>query len=122
MKWVAILFSVLIVIIIVLADMGALPSALRSADWLPYGDKAGHFILFGLLTLFIDLALFRSFLPGRSRLVAIIVGLVLAVLIGLEEFSQQFFADRTFSLLDLAAGYLGVIFFSWLGLRIARGA
>lgn len=122
MKWVAILFSLLIVIIIVLADMGALPGVLRSANGLPYGDKAGHFILFGLLTLFIDLALFRSFLPGRSGLVAIIIGLVLAVLIGLEEFSQQFFADRTFSLLDLAAGYLGVIFFSWLALRIARGA
>jgi hypothetical protein len=41
-------------------------------------------------------------------------------LIGLEEFSQQFFANRTFSLLDLTASYLGVIFFSWLALRIAR--
>jgi VanZ family protein len=120
MKWLAILFSILIVIIIVLANMGALPRYLRFFNNLPYGDKAGHFILYGILTLLIDLALFRSF-PNRSReWLAVVIGLILAVLIGLEEFSQQYFANRTFSLLDLVASYLGVIFFSWLALRIAR--
>ncbi|HJR78475.1 MAG TPA: VanZ family protein [Anaerolineales bacterium] len=117
MKWLAILFSLLIVIIIVLADMGALPDSLQVWNDLPYGDKAGHFILYGILTLLIDLALFRSFPLQRPKLVAVITGLILAVLIGLEEFSQQFFANRTFSLLDLAAGYLGVIFFSWLAIK-----
>jgi VanZ family protein len=120
MKWLAILFSLLIILIIVLADMGALPHFLQVWNDLPYGDKAGHFILYGILTLLVDLALFRS-RPNRSReLLTVTSGLILALLIGLEEFSQQYFADRTFSLMDLAASYLGVIFFSWLALRIAR--
>lgn len=120
MKWLAILFSLLIILIIVLADMGALPHFLQVWNDLPYGDKAGHFILYGILTLLVDLALFRS-RPNRSReLLTVTSGLILALLIGLEEFSQQYFADRTFSLMDLAASYLGVIFFSWLASRIAR--
>jgi len=120
MKWLAILFSLLIILIIVLADMGSLPQFLQVWNDFPYGDKAGHFILYGILTLLIDLALFRS-LPKRSlKWVAITSGLILSLLIGLEEFSQQFFANRTFSLNDLAASYLGVIFFSWLALRIRK--
>lgn len=118
MKWLAILFALLILLIIVLADMGALPRYLRLLKDMPYGDKAGHFILYGILTLLVDLALFRS-LPNRSRkLLTVTSGLILAVLIGLEEYSQQYFANRTFSLTDLAASYLGVIFFSWLALRV----
>jgi VanZ family protein len=120
MKWLVILFALLIIIIIVLADLGALPQFLQVWKDLPYGDKVGHFILYGILTLLVDLALFHS-LPDRSRnWLAVTSGLILALLIGLEEFSQQFFANRTFSLRDLAAGYLGVIFFSWLALRIKR--
>lgn len=118
MKWLAVLFALLIVLIIVLADLGALPWFLEVWNDYPYGDKAGHFLLYGLLTLVVDLALFRSFRSQSRRRVAVMIGLVLGLLIGLEEFSQQFIAERTFSLLDLAAGYLGVIFFSWLALRI----
>ena len=117
MKWLAILFAFLLLLIIILADMGALPRFLQVWNDFPYGDKAGHFILFGLLTLFIDLTLFRSFRSQSPKLVAVISGLILAVLIGLEEFSQQYFANRTSSLTDLMASYLGVLFFSWLALR-----
>jgi len=120
MKWLAILFAALLLLIIVLADMGALPHFLRVWKDLSYGDKAGHFILYGILTLLVDLALFRS-LPRRSpKRVVVMIGLILAVLIGLEEFSQQYFANRTSSLTDLMASYLGVLFFSWLALRIER--
>ena len=120
MKWLAILFAFLLLLIIVLADMGALPRYLQLLKDLPYGDKAGHFILYGILTLLVDLALFGAH-PERSRKwLAVTSGLILALLIGLEEFSQQYFASRTSSLTDLAASYLGVIFFSWLALQIAR--
>ena len=44
-------------------------------------------------------------------------GLILIVLIGIEEFSQRNFSSRTFSLADLTASYLGVIVFSWLALK-----
>ena len=117
MKWLAILFALFIVLIIVLADMGTLPHYLGVLNKIPYGDKAGHFLLYGILTLLIDLTLFRS-LPHRSpRQVALSTGLILALLIGLEEFSQQYFSNRTFDLIDLLASYLGVVFFSWVALR-----
>ncbi|MCI0555951.1 MAG: VanZ family protein [Anaerolineae bacterium] len=119
MKWITILFTLFIILIIVLADRGQF-GILKLVNRIPYGDKAGHFILYGILTLLIDLTLFHS-LPQRSlKLVAVISGLTLALLIGLEEFSQQYFVERTFSLRDLIASYLGVIFFSWLALRISR--
>jgi VanZ family protein len=95
-----------------------LPRYLQLLKDLPYGDKAGHFILYGILTLLVDLALFRSIPLQSPKRIAVMSGLILAVLIGLEEFSQQYFANRTSSLTDLIASYLGVIFFSWLALRI----
>jgi VanZ family protein len=115
MKWLTIVFTLFIVLIIVLADMGKLSTLFITR--LPYADKAGHFILYGILALLINLTLFRS-LPLRSRQwVAVLSGLTLALLIGIEEFSQQYFANRTFSLSDLGASYLGVIVFSWLAMK-----
>lgn len=120
MKWLAILFAVFILLIIVLADLGTLPQYLGFLNKIPYGDKAGHFILYGILTLLIQLTIFRS-LPNRSpKLVAVSNCLILALIIGAEEFSQQYFSNRTFDLIDLLASYLGVFFFSWVALRIKK--
>jgi VanZ family protein len=117
MKWFAILFAITIVILIVLADTGRL-GILRIVYWIPYGDKFGHFILFGILTLLVDLALLRS-APSRSPLfVVVLSGVVLAILIGLEEVSQLYISKRTFSIFDLGFGYAGVLVFSWIALRI----
>jgi VanZ family protein len=117
MKWLTILFGLFIILIIVLADTGNL-GILQLVNRIPLGDKAGHFTLYGILTLLINLTLFQS-VPGQDRKrIVVISGLTLALLIGLEEFSQQNFSSRTFSLSDLTASYLGVIFFSWLALRI----
>src|SRR6476659_3240298 len=119
MKWLTILFALFIILIIVLADLCKL-GILQRVNQIPLGDKAGHFILYGILTLLINLTLFRS-VPFHSRTqVAVISDLTLALLIGLEEFSQRNFSSRTFSLGDLTASYLGVIFFSWLALRTAK--
>ena len=119
MKLLTIAFAVLIITIIILADLGDL-GPLHAVYNFPYGDKAGHFILYGILTLLIDLTLFRS-LPLRSpKLIAVTSGLILALFIGTEEFSQKLFPARTFDLIDLTFSYLGVIFFSWLALRIKK--
>ena len=117
MKWLTIFFGLFIILIIVLADTGNL-GILQLVNRIPLGDKVGHFTLYGILTLLINLTSFRSVpAQGRKR-IAVISDLILALLIGLEEFSQQNFSNRTFSLSDLTASYLGVIFFSWLALRI----
>lgn len=116
LKWLTISFAFLILLIIFLADGGKL-GVLGFVNQIPYGDKAVHFILYGILTLLLDLTFIRS-LPRRSpRLIVVSTGLLLALLIGIEEYSQNYFATRTFSLLDLAFSYLGVIFFSWAALK-----
>lgn len=116
MKRLAILFSLFIVGIIILADLGML-GILGVVNRIPYGDKVGHFLLYGVLTLLIDLALFRSRPDLRPGLIVLRVALVLTLLIGLEEFSQLYFPNRSFDLVDLAFSYLGVIFFSWVALN-----
>lgn len=116
MKWLTVLFTCFVLLIIVLADTGRL-GALSLIYHIPYADKAGHFILYGILTLLMDLMLFRSF-PSRSRIgIVLIAGLTLAPLIGLEELSQRNLPTRTFDLMDLSASYLGLIFFSWVAMK-----
>jgi len=119
MKWLTILFTLFIILIIVLADSGNL-GILNLVNRLPFADKVGHFILYGILALLINLTFFRSFPLQSRKQVAVISGLILALLIGLEEFSQRNFPSRTFSLGDLAASYLGLIFFSWVALRTKK--
>ena len=127
MKWLAILFGILVILIIVLADAGTLPRYLGPLYDFPNGDKVGHFILYGILTFLIDLTLFRSLpdhpsstLRTSRRLLAVKCGLILALFITVEEISQQYFSSRTFDLIDLTFSYLGVIFFSWLALKIKK--
>jgi polysaccharide biosynthesis protein VpsQ len=126
MKWPAFFFGLFIIAIIILADLGKLGFLYSLYDF-KYGDKVGHFILYGILTLLIDLGLFRSSaqvdssaLILRRPLTAVKAGLILAFAITVEEFSQKYFsAHRTFDLIDLTASFLGVILFSWLALKIA---
>jgi hypothetical protein len=116
LKWLTILFLLFIILIIILADTGNL-GIFAILYHIPFADKAGHFILYGILALLINLTLFRS-IPNQNRIrVAVISGLVLIFLIGIEEFSQRSFANRTFSVEDLTASYLGVVFFSWLAIK-----
>ena len=116
MKWLTIFFALFIILIIVLADLGRL-GILQTVNRIPFGDKAGHFILYGILIFLVNLTLFRS-IPFQSRTrIAVTSDLILALLIGLEEFSQRNFPSRTFDLGDLTASYLGLLFFSWLALR-----
>ena len=116
MKWLTVLFTLFILLIIVLADTDRL-GVLKLVNRLPLGDKLGHFILYGILTLLINRTLLGSFPSWNPVSLAVISSLTLALLIGLEEFSQQYFSSRTFSLNDLGASYLGVSFFSWLAVR-----
>ncbi len=117
MKWLTILFAVFIIVVIVLANNGKLGSVHFIYDF-RNGDKAGHFILFGILTFLLDLTFFQTFPHADRKRIAIMIGLILAFLIGLEEFSQKYFPGRTFSLFDLFASYAGVSFFSWLALKV----
>jgi polysaccharide biosynthesis protein VpsQ len=117
MKFIAALFTVFIFLIIILADRGQLGPIGYLYDF-PYGDKAGHFILFGLLNFFITRACLRALPLQRPRVVALSIGLILALLIGTEEYSQKFFEKRTFDLVDLTASYIGLIVGGWIAFKL----
>jgi len=119
MKWLALALVVFIMAAIVGADMGTLPRALRNLYDFPNGDKAGHFILFGLLSLILNL-MFLSRPHADSRRLILTVSLVLFLLVGLEEWSQSLFAVRTMDFFDLLAGYAGIATFAWLAWRLRK--
>ena len=122
-KWLLVstlLFSLFIIVIVLVANADQFPDSIRNLYKFPGGDKAGHFILFGILSYLLN----RSALiliPKRNpaRLV-LTVSLLLSILIGLEEWSQSLFPSRTMSMVDLSFSYLGVIFFAFIAYRAKR--
>ena len=119
MKTITLLFAAFILAVIVLADGGHLGFLNFVYDF-PYGDKAGHFILYGILSFLVNLTFLRS-LPFRtSKLVAVTVTLILALAIGLEEWSQNFFPKRSPDWVDLAFSYAGVTVGLWAAWKRAQ--
>jgi VanZ family protein len=123
LKWITVGFVLFIILIIVLDDAGRLPSVLAVFYSFRYGDKAGHFLLMGLMNFLVVL----SFPFRRSANLAkssLVISLVVGALVSLEEGSQVFFSTRTASLGDLASSYAGIILFGilafWLRERRTR--
>lgn len=119
MKYLAVLFFLFIIAVIVLANLEAIPPSVRQLYDFPNGDKLGHLILFGFLNFFITSAFLSRFIlnPGR---VAFSVGFILALAITAEEFSQQYFSARTFDLVDLTASLLGVFIGGWIAWQLKK--
>ena len=115
MRYFAALFLAFIIGLIVLADADLLPDFINAIYDFPNGDKVGHFVLYGLLNFFITRAFLSSLPTRRGSWATLSVGLILALFVALEEFSQKYFASRTFSLLDLTASLLGIIVGGWVG-------
>jgi hypothetical protein len=101
--------------VVALADGGRL-GRLRGLYDFPYGDKAGHLLLYGLLT-FLCLNAFSHLAPDRRR-AGVGVAAVIAGLAVVEELSQLWLPSRSADAFDLAASVLGVA----LGLIGARQA
>ena len=114
MRYFAALFLAFIIGLIVLADADLLPDFINAIYDFPNGDKVGHFVLYGLLNIFITRAFLSSLPSRRGSWVTLSVGLILALFVALEELSQMFFSARTFSLLDLTASLLGIIVGGWV--------
>ena len=106
------IFGLFIIAIVIGANANVLPLPLKQLTSFPGGDKAGHFILFGVLSFLLNKSAL-ALLPKREpvRLV-LTVSLLLAILIGLEEWSQSLFLARTMSFSDLFASYGGVFVFA----------
>jgi hypothetical protein len=107
-------YIVFILIIIAIANQGDYITILTDwVDKIPYGDKGGHLILMGLLSLTVNLSFQcaqwtvgpHTFLKGS---------VIVAILVTLEEVSQLFVSNRTFDWGDLLSDYLGIWAFGQL--------
>jgi VanZ family protein len=124
-KVMTLIFGTFIIIVIILADTTHLGFIYRLYDF-PFGDKVGHFILFGLLSLFINLSInchvssddTNPVSKQKETRTVIKTSLIIALFVGLEEFSQRWFPTRTSDLLDLFASYLGISLFALFALRL----
>ena len=107
MKYLAALFALFIVAVIVLADTNQM-GALKHLYDFPHGDKVGHFILYGILSFLLNASFVRALRHRPASRVLFFVSLLLALAIGLEEWSQVLVPGRTPDWWDLLFSYLGV--------------
>ena len=93
------------------ADSGNLPDYAGFLYDFRYGDKAGHFVLYGGVAFFLSLAFPRTFTVWRFHIPYVAIFFLLFAL-G-EEWSQNLFPRRTPDFLDAACSALGIILGSW---------
>jgi VanZ family protein len=112
----AVLYAVLLLAIVALADVGLLGPVVSGVHAIPMGDKVCHLVLAAVL------GHLAAAFPGAPRLGGVPSGTVfVAVVALLEESSQRFIPGRTFDLLDLAADAIGIALGTWLALRREHG-
>lgn len=118
-KGIAATFALFIGTIIVLANLGQLGFVGRFLHKLPYGDKWGHFLLFGMMALLLNVALrYRIWRVGGWSLQ---VGSLLVIAFAwIEELSQLAFPNRTCDLTDALADLFGVLLFTFFSLQLKR--
>jgi len=118
-KVLSVIYIFLVCLVIGAAGLGRIPSELKFYHHIPYGDKVGHFFLIGILSFCISiLDDFRSISLFKNKIYR--GSVICFVLTSLEEFSQIFVSERTFSVMDLMSNYLGVIVIGQLLLRFLR--
>lgn len=111
------LFSLFLGWIIFSADTGQTNLFFDLVKRVPYGDKWGHLLLFGTLTLLVILGTnFKRVSLGGLKPYSGAVAV--AVIVFIEECSQAYFPQRTFDLFDLLADTFGILLFSWFSYLI----
>ena len=85
----------------------------------PLGDKIGHFLLMGMFSFLLNLALnVKTFRFIRFEYLS--GSLIVFGLVTLEEISQIFISGRTFDLYDLIFDYAGIFIFGEAARFICR--
>jgi hypothetical protein len=119
-KWLAFLFALFILAIIVFADLGLLRPLLFLISRVEYLDKVLHFLLIGTLAFLTSSALVEALPSLNPKWVLLSATFLLAVVFTLEEISQGPIRGRDASWADLAANYAGILIFgglAWLRVR-----
>ncbi len=100
------------------AATNSLPAGIHEFISFNNADKIMHFILIGGAN-GLAIMLIGSKFTMNTKLIIGITSAVLC-LATIDEFVQKLFPHRTFSLKDLAANYLGILFFATIALIIVK--
>lgn len=100
-------FIILFIAIIVIADRGEGSRWWAFIDRILYGDKVGHLVLVGTLSLLCNLAVPTRPYAWLPRFITLTT-LVLLVLLSLEELAQAFIPTRTCDIFDWLADLAGL--------------
>ena len=107
----AVCFLVFTIWIIHEANIGRDNILFKTVRATPYGDKIGHFLLAGFLTLIANFLLKSRVLTlGRLRLPW--GSLVILVLVIAEESSQYYLPTRSLDIWDAVANFAGILVFT----------
>ncbi|PCJ22053.1 MAG: trypsin [Gammaproteobacteria bacterium] len=105
--------------VILQANAGANTVFFNIVAALPYGDKLGHIMLYGVLTLLLNIALGFKIISLAKVKVSVAASLVLFFSVG-EEITQAFIPNRNFDILDLIADGVGILLFNGLSIRYVK--
>lgn len=113
MKVASIIFAGFLMILVILANFGLGSIFYDLVNFFPGRDKTGHFFLFGIMSYLLNMTL------NGEKVTVYKVGLlkgslILASIVTIEEVSQYFLPSRTFSWMDLLAGYAGIYLFGFV--------
>jgi len=104
-------FFCFIIWIITLANTGQSSIFFDLVARIPYGDKVGHFCLFGVLTFAANFSFKLKTINLASRNIYL-GALLVFIFVVFEELSQYFIASRTLDFFDFSANIFGIVFFS----------
>jgi len=106
-------FFLFILWIIYLADTAQSSIFFDFIKMIPYGDKLGHMVLYGILSFLVSLALnFKKLKIGK---IYVYYGVLLVFIFAfIEELTQGFYPNRTLDFFDLLADLVGLTLFSLL--------
>jgi len=106
-------YLIFLILIITLADIGAFPWVFKSVRLIPFGDKICHLILIGLLSYFVNSALYcREIKIKKFRILTGSLLITFPVL--LEELSQVFLSSRNADITDALSDLAGIYLFGIL--------
>jgi len=92
---------------VIQADMDKENIIMKVGHAIPWGDKIGHFILFGLLALLLNIALKFKQVRIYKRVFHLGSVIVFSFAVA-EEFSQLAFSTRTFDVIDMLFDLFGI--------------
>ncbi len=116
----AAIFFVFICWIIYAADSGQTNDFILLSKTIPFGDKIGHFTLYGILVFLVNMATQMKTIKLGSIKVWMGTFFVSIFAVG-EEFTQILFISRNFDTVDILFDFMGISLFSWLSVKLLQG-